>query len=141
MAITVKVYKDEGDSYKEVIMELDTRSNITWISSILFNFLQLEEIQTDIKIYGYGSYKIPILFTTNLIIKIKKVKTKIKIYVNDDTNYLDGIIGKNLMKSMGLNIFTSEEKISIICDGQTFVIPLYIGENYNTFQTSLSNNE
>ena len=141
LAVTVKVCKNEGDSYKEIIMELDTGSDVTWITSALFDFLKLEEIETETKIYGHGGYEVPILFATNLIIKIKKVKTKIQVYVNDDTNYLGGIIGKDLMKSMGLNIFILEGKISVTCDGQTFTTSLYVGENNNELQTSLSDNE
>jgi len=45
------------------------------------------------------------------------------------------------MKSMGLNIFISEGKISVICDGQIFITSLYVGENNNELQTSLSDNE
>jgi hypothetical protein len=141
LAITVKVCKNENDSYKEVIMDLDTGSDVTWITSALFNFLQLEEIETNDKVYGHGGYEIPILFAANLIIKITKIKIKIKVYVNDDTDYLGGIIGKDLMKSMGLNIFISIGKITVTCDGQTFEMPLYVGENNNTFQTYLSDNE
>jgi hypothetical protein len=141
LAITVKVCKNEGDLYKEVIMELDTGSDVTWITSALFNFLKLEKIETETKIYGHGGYEVPILFATNLIIKIRKVKIKIQVYVNDDTNYLGGIIGKDLMKSMGLNIFISEGKISVTCDGQIFITSLYVGENNNELQTSLSDNE
>ena len=141
MAVTVKVCKNKGDSYKEVVMELDTGSDVTWITSALFHFLQLEEIETETKIYGHGGYEVLIMFVTNLIIKIRKVKTKIQVYVNDDTNCLGGIIGKDLMKSMDLNIFISEGKITVICDRQTFTIPLYIGKNNNESQTSLSDNE
>ena len=91
--------------------------------------------------YRHGDYEIPILFVTNLIIKIRKVKIRIKVYINDNTDYLGGIIEKDLIKSMGLNIFILEGKITVTCDGQTFTMPLYIGENSNTFQTSLSDNK
>ncbi|CAG8766569.1 2913_t:CDS:1, partial [Cetraspora pellucida] len=60
LAIMVKICK-EGKLYREVVMELDTGSDVTWITSALFNFLKLKKIESDKIIYRHSEYKIPVV--------------------------------------------------------------------------------
>ncbi|CAG8510949.1 13213_t:CDS:1, partial [Dentiscutata heterogama] len=88
LAIMVKIHK-EGKPYREVVMELDTGSDVTWITSALFDFLKLKKIESDEIIYGHSGYEIPVVCKAEVIIKIRKVKSKIIVYVNNDINYLN----------------------------------------------------
>ncbi|CAG8588736.1 5282_t:CDS:2, partial [Racocetra fulgida] len=75
ISIKAKVCKIIGGPYKEVTMEIDTQSDVTWISLGLFNFLNLEKIDFDEEVItGHGNAIISVHCITLLYIKINKIK-------------------------------------------------------------------
>ncbi|CAG8524531.1 4607_t:CDS:1, partial [Scutellospora calospora] len=140
LAIIVKICK-EGKPYREVVMELNTGLDVTWITFALFNFLKLKKIISDEIIYRHSRYEILVVCKAEVIIKIRKVKSKIIVYVNNDINYLNRIISKDLMKAMNLNILISKRQISVSCNEHIFKAPLCIDKNCNILQSYLSDNK
>ncbi|CAG8517890.1 1212_t:CDS:2, partial [Scutellospora calospora] len=63
LAIIVKICKEEK-YYREVVIELDTSSDITWITSALFNFLKPKKIISDEIIYRHSEYEISVVCKT-----------------------------------------------------------------------------
>src|SRR6185295_15053324 len=105
------------------------------------NFLKLKKIESDKIIYEHSGYEIPVVCKAEIIIKIRKVKSKILVYVNDDINYLNRIIGKDLMKAMNLNLLISEDQISVLYNNHIFKALLCVDKDCNILQSYLSDNE
>ncbi|CAG8845738.1 31723_t:CDS:2, partial [Gigaspora margarita] len=98
ISIKAKVCKIIGGPYKEITMEIDTQSDVTWISLALFNFLNLEKIDLDEVITGHDK----------------------------NAEQIGGLIGKDIIKAMNMNILTKEGAITVTYDDKTFTVPMYV---------------
>ncbi|CAG8662239.1 14805_t:CDS:1 [Dentiscutata heterogama] len=141
ISIKAKVCKMVGSLYKEITMEIDTQSDVTWISLALFNFLNLEKIDLDEVITGYDNTIISVYCATLLYIKINKIKVYTKVYVDKNAKQIGGLIGKDIIKAMNMNILTKEGAITVTYDDQTFIVPMYVGKKTDNLQIELSDHE
>ncbi|CAG8694829.1 9946_t:CDS:1, partial [Racocetra fulgida] len=142
ISIKAKVCKIVGGPYKGITMEIDTQSDVTWISLGLFNFLNFEEIDLDEEVItGHGNAIISVHCIALLYIKINKIKVYTKVYVDENAEQIGGLIGKDIIKAMNMNILTKEGAITVIYDDKTFTVPIYVGKKTNNLQLELSDHE
>ncbi|CAG8484883.1 9032_t:CDS:1, partial [Scutellospora calospora] len=143
ISIKAKVCKIVGNPYKELTMEIDTQSDVTWISLALFNFLNLEKIDLDEDelIIGHGNAVIPVYCAALLYLKINKIKVYTKVYVDKNIEQIGGLIGKDIIKAMNMNILTKEGVVTITYNDQTFSVPMYIGKKTDNLYIELSDHE
>ena len=90
--------------------------------------LKKDEVTT-----GHGNSVIPVLHAVLLYIKIAKVKVYVKVYVDTNTDQIGGIIGKDIIKSMNMNILTKEGLVLVTCQDKTFTVSLYVDKKNRYF--------
>ncbi|CAG8798470.1 14865_t:CDS:1, partial [Cetraspora pellucida] len=62
-------------------------------------------------------------------------------YVDKNAKQIGGLIEKDIIKAMNMNILTKEGVITVTYDDQTFTVPMYIGKKTDNLQLELSDHE